>query len=191
MLLLYHGATVHVLQFVCKLLSKVKRDKKSRVFPKNICARCGCDLQEHDMQSAERSARLLFLLLRTEFHLDWNRFHKFYRRNLWEMISRHEEVQTGATALRGWRMYGVGILNLFHGRHLTAFLIPLTIKNNANSAPPQRYNHFLIRASFAPSPTAPPSWSQSPRVDFKSTNCLHQNIVWFNSESFRASKLAN
>ena len=94
------------------------------------------------------------------------------------MISRHEEVQTGATALRGWRMYGVGILNLFHGRHLTAFLIPLTIKNNANSAPPQRYNHFLIRASFAPSPTAPPIWSQSPRVDSSSLLTVYIRILF-------------
>ena len=102
----------------------------------------------------------------------------FYRRNLWEMISRHEEVQTGTTALRGWRMYGVGILNLFHGRHLTAFLIPLTIKNNANSAPPQRYNHFLIRVSFAPSPTAPPIWSQSPRVDSSSLLTVYIRILF-------------
>ena len=69
-------------------------------------------------------------------------------------------------------------LKINTGRHLTAFLIPLAIKNNANSAPPQRYNHFLIRASFAPSQTAPPIWSQSPRVDSSSLLTVYIRILF-------------
>ena len=87
---------ITVLERKKKLLTK-KRKNGSRVFPKNLCGRCGKELTEDDVENAEQSALFRSLCVDQSCRDPIER-----EKTHWNLISEEEKVQARSAFVRFW-----------------------------------------------------------------------------------------